>query len=606
MRTARMAWLLMSLVGWVVATEAAAETVAIRRAAYDGVQQQLTVVAKVDDQAGVPAVYGDSGQLLGTMDRERRDTWELVVSLGVCDTPSTVTVAVTSHEGEQSATSSVSFRRTESQDCGPTDPPPPPVADSDGDGVVDGSDQCPGTPLGTEVAANGCPVVPELPPVTGSHAGRFDHYDGGATCVTCHPGATQDAFASTHYQWSGKLSTMNDFCTMPDFQFIGAGGGCSKCHAGRGKVPTNDDNYANVDCLVCHSSVWKRTVANTPEGYRWVGDEAAMGVSELQAAVQIARPSSSNCLGCHAGSGGGNNFKRGDLTADQDAVDMHMVRGQTCTSCHSFQNHAVAGVGADLRYPELGDVRCQDCHGDQHGTSGSSGSRARHTQKLDCTTCHIPTFARHAETDMYRDYAEPGVLGPGGIEPAITFGSDLVPAYRWWNGTSTFYEFGSVATRNPDGRVTMAAPNGSAVDGKLYPFKHHIANMPVDSAGRLIPVSISVLKASGGDNLAAIRAGAEGAFGTYTGHTYVEAERYLGIFHDVRPKEQALGCGACHEQLGSGGRFEWEALGYGVRAERNGRPLCSSCHGSENAGFTDVHSRHVDHGYACSTCHTGR
>nr|MCU0761325.1 OmpA family protein [Steroidobacteraceae bacterium] len=35
-------------------------------------------------------------------------------------------------------------------------PPPPPPADTDGDGVVDPSDACPGTPAGTAVDARGC------------------------------------------------------------------------------------------------------------------------------------------------------------------------------------------------------------------------------------------------------------------------------------------------------------------------------------------------------------------------------------------------------------------------------------------------------------------
>jgi outer membrane protein OmpA-like peptidoglycan-associated protein len=51
-------------------------------------------------------------------------------------------------------------------------PPPPapvaqvvqPVADSDGDGVFDDADQCPGTPRGTEVDSVGCPLPPPPPP----------------------------------------------------------------------------------------------------------------------------------------------------------------------------------------------------------------------------------------------------------------------------------------------------------------------------------------------------------------------------------------------------------------------------------------------------------
>jgi OOP family OmpA-OmpF porin len=38
----------------------------------------------------------------------------------------------------------------------PPPPPPPPPADSDGDGVIDPSDACPGTPSGTRVDARGC------------------------------------------------------------------------------------------------------------------------------------------------------------------------------------------------------------------------------------------------------------------------------------------------------------------------------------------------------------------------------------------------------------------------------------------------------------------
>lgn len=37
-------------------------------------------------------------------------------------------------------------------------PPPPPPPDTDGDGVIDDLDKCPGTPAGVKVDANGCPI----------------------------------------------------------------------------------------------------------------------------------------------------------------------------------------------------------------------------------------------------------------------------------------------------------------------------------------------------------------------------------------------------------------------------------------------------------------
>jgi hypothetical protein len=49
--------------------------------------------------------------------------------------------------------------------CAPQDPPPQ-VLDSDGDGVPDNLDTCPGTAAGTTVDASGCPVQTTPPPPT--------------------------------------------------------------------------------------------------------------------------------------------------------------------------------------------------------------------------------------------------------------------------------------------------------------------------------------------------------------------------------------------------------------------------------------------------------
>jgi OOP family OmpA-OmpF porin len=48
----------------------------------------------------------------------------------------------------------------------PPPPPPPPPVDSDGDGVVDGVDQCPDTPAGAKVDATGCETELTLKGVT--------------------------------------------------------------------------------------------------------------------------------------------------------------------------------------------------------------------------------------------------------------------------------------------------------------------------------------------------------------------------------------------------------------------------------------------------------
>lgn len=68
--------------------------------------------------------------------------------------------------------------------CPVTQPP----ADSDGDGVNDDVDKCPGTPAGTPVDANGCPVV--TPPVDSDGDGVPDDQD---RCPGTQPGFTVDA-----------------------------------------------------------------------------------------------------------------------------------------------------------------------------------------------------------------------------------------------------------------------------------------------------------------------------------------------------------------------------------------------------------------------------
>src|SRR4030095_17034683 len=44
----------------------------------------------------------------------------------------------------------------------PPETPPPPPADSDGDGVTDDKDKCPGTPAGVRVDFRGCEIKEEI------------------------------------------------------------------------------------------------------------------------------------------------------------------------------------------------------------------------------------------------------------------------------------------------------------------------------------------------------------------------------------------------------------------------------------------------------------
>lgn len=478
----------------------------------------------------------------------------------------------------------------------------------------------------------------------GSHAGYFSEYNGTKTCLTCHYGEALEVHSSVHYQWkgdnsslvnddgtpTGKFGGINDFCIYPDINWIGkmtntygesVDGGCGKCHAGLGIKPSPDatiEQLENIDCLICHSGSYKRKVDMVGGVYRFVPDVQNMGMSILEAAVDIALPSNDACLNCHTKSGGGNNYKRGDIEEahrnPSRNFDVHLSRsenggaGLKCTDCHTTLNHEISGRGVDLRPGAGSDVRCENCH----TTSPHGSSRLnKHTKKIDCTVCHIPTFAKSAPTDMYRHWDKPGefIASKGLFEPAIDFGSNEIPMYKFWNGNSYIYQFGDAATPGDSGRILMAGPIGDVndVNSKIFAFKHHKADQPIDPiTNQLLPLKIGLFFQSGDINNA-VEIGANLVGWGYNGHEFAPTERYMGIFHGVEPKENALNCNDCHY---SGTRLDFSNLGYSPRETRDNKPLCASCHRdksgewSQSEFFDRVHRKHVDEKrISCNNCH---
>ena len=103
------------------------------------------------------------------------------------------------------------------------------------------------------------------------HVDRYEHYEGTQTCLECHEAEALTFFDSRHYQWRGgapkvvsgdsletlgKLTTINDFCTTPGYQWIGEvlndegkvlAKGCSACHAGLGEMPGSEPTRAQLE-----------------------------------------------------------------------------------------------------------------------------------------------------------------------------------------------------------------------------------------------------------------------------------------------------------------------------------------------------------------------
>ena len=479
----------------------------------------------------------------------------------------------------------------------------------------------------------------------GSHANRFSAYEGTSTCLECHTTEAMAAHGGVHYQWkgdasetvglkpgdAGKLGGINDFCIYPDINWIGklkniheqpVDGGCAKCHVGLGEKPAataSQTQLENIDCLICHSEGYKRTVGTVDGAYRFVPDTQKMGVSILQAAVDITLPSNGRCLDCHTKAGGGNNFKRGDLEeAHRNATrsfDVHMASkqnggaGLSCVDCHTASGHRIAGRGTDLRpFDSLDEVSCEKCHGD---TPHDDKKLDKHTDRVNCTVCHIPTFAKVAPTDMSRDWSQSGELNEarGLYEPFNQKMANVVPEYRFFNGTSYFYQFGDAAIPEENGFITMSAPMGSINDSgaRIYAFKHHLGNQPIEmNDRRLLPIKIGLFFETGVID-EAVKKGAEAVGWSAQEYEFAKTERFMGLFHEVAPSDQALSCTDCHS---GGGRMDFNALGYSPKQTYNGKALCASCHEDESdewrgdERFKKIHEKHVDDKkYDCIKCH---
>ena len=449
-------------------------------------------------------------------------------------------------------------------------------------------------------------------------------YTGSASCSTtnCHPGKALEVHGSAHYQLkgqtpavpnlggqiAGKMGQINDFCTYPDINWLfemnnTAGAtvvvGCGSCHVGMGAKPeptATPAQLANIDCLMCHSDVYKRKAVieppNTPP--KFVPDPTVI----LQALAAIQKtPSTATCLTrCHAGAGGGS--KQGDIYPvlnPPPAQDVHLAAvdvggaGLSCLSCHTAQNHRIAGRGNDIRETDLAvKVDCQNCHtATPHGNQDIN----KHTARVSCTVCHIPAFSRFRTTEVYRDFSKTEIdPAVNRWEPVRTMATNVTPTYKWFNGLSYFYEFGKGEfgqriNFRPAGNFLLSNPLGDILDSnaKIHAFKYHKAKMAYDlNMRRLIPTKSKVLWETGNVDQT-FRQGAAAVGWTISGFSFIQSNRFMSLHHEVPAnRASALKCADCHV---STGRMNFKELGYLVKTTRNDEPLCASCHESENRGI---------------------
>lgn len=427
------------------------------------------------------------------------------------------------------------------------------------------------------------------------HSNYFEHYEGTKTCLQCHEKEAEKFFHAQHYQWRGtashisnakgrtlgKMNTINDFCTNPASNWIGVvknkqgdviTRGCSACHAGLGKLPSETlsrEQLENIDCLQCHASGYRRDLYEKAGGgwewrpILWENQEGLDSVSK-----RISLPTRTMCLRCHASSGGGANFKRGDIEyklADTDReYDVHMGKDGAnfdCVQCHKGDDHRVRGRGTDLSANDMvSTVRCEDCH---KKAPHKDARLNQHIARVNCTVCHIPSFARTDATDMFRDYSKPEYhKDTDRYSASIKKETNVRPVYAWFNGNTREQLMGEPLMKDKAGNIEMMAPEGSRDDdsSKLYAFKLHRASLPVlDDKGWIIPIEVEEFFQSG-EIEKAVKTAAEDQYGVKDAKYHFEhTTRYMGIFHGVRPAKYALGCAECH---GPKLRINWKELGY--------------------------------------------
>lgn len=432
-----------------------------------------------------------------------------------------------------------------------------------------------------------------------SHQEYFEHYEGTKTCLQCHEDEAKSFFHSQHYQWKaaapnvvsshgkelGKINMVNDFCTNPLPNWIektlnDKGKvlelGCSKCHAGRGLVPSEDmsqQQMENMDCLICHAHGYRRDLYTNDAGklewkpILWKNKEGLDSVAK-----RISKPTKVMCLRCHAGSGGGPNFKRGDIEyylsdADYD-FDVHMdVDGNdmNCIDCHAGADHKIPGPGADIAGDEMPEknILCDnpDCHGN---APHKQALLNKHAKRVFCTACHIPEFAKEDATNMKRDWsAGHWDEAKGKYTYAGTFEKNVIPAYTWWNGKDvTMQMAGEAVKTDAEGRIMVAVPVGSRQDpnSRIFAFKKYEAVMPVLKDKKwILPIQTGDFYKTG-DMDASVREATKELYGIKDAQfDWMPTIHYMGLFHEVTPAYSALRCLDCH---GPDTRLDWKALGY--------------------------------------------
>jgi uncharacterized coiled-coil protein SlyX len=148
----------------------------------DTVSGTITIRVRVPEGTATVGVWGCEGQSIGSDQAADQDgTYSIQWDTNLCSTPKgngTHNMEAWAFRSDQTAIDS-NLINVNIQNG----------SDSDGDGVIDANDECPGTPAGTQVSANGCPLQSGIPaPIAGQgYTQRFnDEFNTFDSSVWCN------------------------------------------------------------------------------------------------------------------------------------------------------------------------------------------------------------------------------------------------------------------------------------------------------------------------------------------------------------------------------------------------------------------------------------
>jgi octaheme c-type cytochrome (tetrathionate reductase family) len=389
---------------------------------------------------------------------------------------------------------------------------------------------------------------------------------------------------SNHWNWEreeyiqgrgivyiGKKNAINNFC-------IGTKGNeesCAKCHIGfgmdaKGKIYTDS---SNIDCLVCHDNTETYVKAQEKGG----APVATLDFNKI--AENVGKPKRTNCGVCHFYGGGGNNVKHGDLEMSMFEptrdVDVHMGTdgmNMQCVDCYLTEKHVISGKLFSMASTCTNRNNCEQCH---TSNPHDDDMLNKHTLKVACESCHIPTYAKVNATKMYWDWSQAGKLRNGepyveedsmgnhaymSIKGKFIWKKNVKPDYIWFNGTATHYLEGDKIedTSKP---LVLNKLNGSYSDdeSKIVPVKIHKAKQPYDPVNRILiqPKLFAENKGEGAfwkdfNWQTASEVGMRDANLPFSGKvSFIETVMYWPINHMVSPKENAVKCSECHTRNNS-------------------------------------------------------